>query len=284
MTVARDIFRETLDTFLDHVDFATLVKADPIVFPRRWPAGPDREVAALTAAALSYGRADLIARALGQLRARMGADPAAAAMSDSPAQARQRFDGFVYRVTRGVDLARLWIGCGELLRRHGSLGRAMAAMDRPETPDLRAAIAGFRAEIHRITEADFEPRRGFMHLLANPAGQSPLKRWCMFLRWMVRGPDAIDFGDWSALGTHRLTMPLDTHVHRLGLYLGLTARKGADWRTAVEITDGLRALDAADPLRYDFALAHMGISGQCPTRRVPAICRTCPIQRVCRLP
>lgn len=284
MTTGSDTFRDTLEGFLAQVDFATLVEADPIVFPRRWPAGPDREIAALAAAGLSYGRAELIARALNQLGDRIGPHPAAAAMSDTVEDARRRFDGFVYRVTRGVDLARLWVGCGALLREYGALGHAFAASDRPDTPDLRTAIAGFRTAIHDATMASFAPRRGFQHLLANPAGQSPLKRWCMFLRWMVRGPDDIDFGDWSTLGTHRLTMPLDTHVHRLGLYLGLTARKGANWRTAVEITDALRAIDPVDPLRFDFALAHMGISGQCPTHRVDSICSQCPIQRVCRLP
>jgi uncharacterized protein (TIGR02757 family) len=275
--------KETLDAFLAQVDFTTLVKSDPIVLPRRWPAGPDRELAALIAASLSYGRADLIARALREMVQRMGPTPAKSAMAETPTQARARFHGFVYRVTRGVDLARLWSGAGTLLRQYGTLGRAFGALDRTEETDLRMAIAGFRRAIHAATEADFVPRRGFLHLLANPAGQSALKRWCMFLRWMVRGPDAIDFGDWAPLGTHRLTMPLDTHVHRLGRYLGLTQRNGAQWRTAVEITDRLRILEPVDPLRYDFALAHMGISGQCPTHRVESICRTCPIQRVCRL-
>ena len=284
MKGARAALGAELNAFLAQVDFATLVQADPIAFPRRWPPGPDREVMALLAASLSYGRADLIARALADLSIRAGPTPAATAMAETPTRSRARFEGFVYRVTRGVDVARLWSGVGALLRGHGTLGRAFVALDRPAEPDLRAAIAGVRQAIHDATEDAFDRRRGFAHLLANPAGQSPLKRWCMFLRWMVRGPDQIDFGDWGRLGTHRLTVPLDTHVHRLGRYLGLTKRAQASWRTAVEITDGLRALDPVDPLRYDFALAHMGISGQCPTRRVASICRTCPIQRVCLLP
>jgi uncharacterized protein (TIGR02757 family) len=100
---------------------------------------------------------------------------------------------------------------------------------------------------------------------------------------MVRGSDAVDLGLWKALGTHRLTMPLDTHVHRISRYLGLTDRSQADWRTATQITTALRRFDPVDPLRYDFALAHLGISGACPTRRVPEICRTCPIEPICTL-
>ena len=106
----------------------------------------------------------------------------------------------------------------------------------------------------------------------------------MFLRWMVRGPDAVDFGHWSALGTHRLVMPLDTHVHRIGRYIGLTRRNQADWKTAVDITNALKQLDGVDPLRFDFALAHMGISGLCPSRRVESICKDCAIRNICTLP
>ena len=56
-----------------------------------------------------------------------------------------------------------------------------------------------------------------------------------------------------------------------------------DHRTAAEITAALSRLDPRDPLRYDFALAHMGISGLCPTRRVEEVCVECPIRSVCRL-
>ena len=51
-----------------------------------------------------------------------------------------------------------------------------------------------------------------------------------------------------------------------------------------DVTDALRRLDEGDPLRYDFALAHLGISGRCPRRREPAICAECPLERICRLP
>ena len=101
---------------------------------------------------------------------------------------------------------------------------------------------------------------------------------------MVRGPDAIDFGAWRGLGPHRLLIPVDTHIHRIARYLGLTERRQADARTAVEITTALRRLDPVDPVRFDFALAHMGISGRCPAHPVAEICATCPIERVCRLP
>jgi uncharacterized protein (TIGR02757 family) len=54
---------------------------------------------------------------------------------------------------------------------------------------------------------------------------------------------------------------LDVHVGRIARNLGLTTRKTDDWKTAEEITDRLRMFDPEDPVKYDFALSHMGISG-----------------------
>ncbi|MCA9546995.1 MAG: TIGR02757 family protein [Myxococcales bacterium] len=272
----------TLDAFLAGADVAAHRDRDPIAWPWKYPDPQDREVVALFAASLAYGRADLIARALADATARMGPAPAAAAQADSLAAARARFDGFVYRLTRGDDLARLWLGIGHALRAHGTLGAAFLAGD-PGGDDLRGALINFRALLRAPTDGHLPERKAFRHLLPDPAGASACKRWHMFLRWMVRGPDAVDFGLWCAVGPHRLTMPLDTHIHRIGRYLGLTQRPQADHRTAAEITAALRRLDPADPLRYDFALAHLGISGACPTRRVDTVCATCPIHTICRL-
>jgi endonuclease III len=77
-------------------------------------------------------------------------------------------------------------------------------------------------------------------------------------------------------------MPIDTHVFRVARFVGLTERRTADWRTAVEVTEGLRRFDAADPVRFDFALAHLGISGACRGFRDAEVCPGCPLDAVCR--
>jgi hypothetical protein len=51
---------------------------------------------------------------------------------------------------------------------------------------------------------------------------------------------------------------------------------------ARDITDSLRRLDAADPLRYDFGLSHLGILGDCPGVRKRSTCGECPLFSVCR--
>jgi endonuclease III len=99
---------------------------------------------------------------------------------------------------------------------------------------------------------------------------------------MVRGPDAVDLGAWSGLVPRSaLVVPLDTHVHRVSRCLGLTLRRDASWRTAEEITAALRRIDPEDPVRYDFALCHLGMSGDCPARRDPLRCAACPLAPAC---
>ncbi|MCA2978763.1 MAG: DUF2400 family protein, partial [Myxococcaceae bacterium] len=96
-------------------------------------------------------------------------------------------------------------------------------------------------------------------------------------------PDAIDFGLWSRVSAAELVIPLDTHVARLGAWLGLTARRTQGWAMAEEITASLRRLDADDPVRYDFALCHYGMSGACPPRPEPSNCARCPLREACRV-
>jgi uncharacterized protein (TIGR02757 family) len=49
------------------------------------------------------------------------------------------------------------------------------------------------------------------------------------------------------------------HVDRVARRLKLIKRKQTDWQTALELTARLRALDPADPVKYDFALFGLGI-------------------------
>ena len=253
-----------LKSHLDHLLITApthrWVDNDPIRFPRRVADTQDREVVAIYAALMAYGRVGSIAKAIENVQARMGAHPAEACATDSEDEARRRFEGFVYRVTRGVDLARLWLGLGHLIRTHGSILSALTTFDDPMSSDFRAMLKGLRTAVTRQTSS-FEERRGFRHFMPDPYGGSAIKRYNMLLRWMIRGPDTIDIGDWSILGTERLMLPLDTHVHQIATTLGLTKRAQAGWQTTVEITSILRRLCPNDPTRYDFALAHLGISG-----------------------
>ncbi len=290
-----------LDATLDR---AARLAADPVELPRRYTSPADQEVAGLLAACLAYGRADhfkpILTRLLDQLggspaaavdaiAAALGAQPATSVGGPEQAALLARFSWFRYRFNRPADLAALLAAIGHQRAAHGSLGARFAALFAGAGGGpgaLRPALAAFAAELRAAppVAALLEGRgpRGLRHLLPDAAGPGAAKRWNLYLRWMVRGPDAVDLGAWPGLPRAALLMPLDTHIQRVARRLGLTHRSAAGWRTAEEITAALRLVDPADPVRYDFALCHLGMSGACPPRLTPAACAACPLVSACR--
>ncbi|WP_242394667.1 TIGR02757 family protein [Anaeromyxobacter oryzisoli] len=280
--------RPLLDRLDAAVDRAARVSADPVEFPRAFPDPDDAEVAALVAVSLAYGRADVFKPVVARVLAAMSPSPARFVEVFARAPAPGAFEGVVYRFNRPPDLAALAAGAGAMRLRHGGLGARFTALFREAgggPAALRPALAAFAAELRdapvaRGLLAGRGPR-GLRHLLPDPAGPGASKRWNLYLRWMIRGPDAVDLGLWRGVPASALVVPLDTHVHRVARALGLTARRDASWRTAEEITAALRRVDPEDPVRYDFALCHLGMSGACPARRDRARCAACVLAPAC---
>jgi uncharacterized protein (TIGR02757 family) len=270
------------------LDRAARVAADPVEFPRRYRAPDDVEVAGLVSAALAYGRADVFKPVLARVLQVMGPSPARFVERFARAPDARAFDGVVYRFNRPADLAALAAGVGEVRLRHGFLGARFAELFREAGGDagaLRPALARFAGELRDAPQVDAllvgRGRRGLWHLLPDAAGPGASKRWNLYLRWMIRGPDAVDLGVWRGVPASALVIPLDTHVHRVARALGLTARRDASWRTAEEITASLRRIDPDDPVRFDFALCHLGMSGACPARRDRRKCEVCVLGEAC---
>jgi uncharacterized protein (TIGR02757 family) len=84
----------------------------------------------------------------------------------------------------------------------------------------------------------------------------------MYLRWFVRHDErGVDFGLWRKIPMSALYLPLDIHTGRMGRQLGLLKRRQDDWKAVEEITSMLRTLCPEDPVRYDYSLFGLGISG-----------------------
>lgn len=275
-------------SLLEHTDAAARVRGDPVELPHRYVDPLDVEVAALLSAALAYGRVELFKPRLTALLDRLGPHPGRAARDLGPRELLERTSGFSYRMTSDRDVACLLFGAGAVARASGTLGAAFVGhYRRLGEHSVRGALAAF---VDQLLAPDFRPltgartrtpSHGLKHLLPHPGRGSACKRLNLFLRWMIRPDDCVDFGLWDVPAS-ALVVPLDTHVHRIGGFIGLTRRKDLSWRTAEEITSRLRALDAKDPVRFDFALSHLGISGSCPSRRDDRLCRGCPLRPVCR--
>ncbi|MBL1243869.1 MAG: TIGR02757 family protein [Sulfurimonas sp.] len=122
-------------------------------------------------------------------------------------------------------------------------------------------IDGINACIAKILSLNTHKTQGYNFLVGKVTtktkGAGALKRWMMYLRWMVRD-DNIDMGLWSGVDRADLIMPLDTHTFKVGNTLGLLKRKTYDLEAAIELTKKLKSFDKNDPLKYDFALYRLG--------------------------
>jgi uncharacterized protein (TIGR02757 family) len=99
---------------------------------------------------------------------------------------------------------------------------------------------------------------GIKFMFPRPELGSACKRMNLFLRWMVR-KDELDFGIWNEIPSDKLVIPVDTHIARICQLLKLTKRKNVSWKMAEEITENLKRFDPADPVKYDFAICHIGM-------------------------
>jgi uncharacterized protein (TIGR02757 family) len=215
----------------------------------------------------------------------MGPSPAEFCRSLPDSRDWAGLEDLVYRFNRGADLGCLLWACGEAQRERGSLGALFEDGLREGDGTLRDGLERFtgwlRGRDFAAVRRQLGRPRALEHLLPAPSTGGACKRLNLFLRWMVRGrTGGVDFGVWH-LPASMLVIPLDTHIARMARNLGLTARRDLSWRTAEEITASLRLLDPADPIKYDFALCHFGMSGACPPTRTAARCVRCELRPGC---
>jgi uncharacterized protein (TIGR02757 family) len=233
----------------------------------------------LVAALIAFGNVKTIRAKLDDLAARIGPSPTHAA--DDEQALKKALKSWKHRVFRGDDIARLLIGARRVQRGSGSLGQRFAAELECASGDVREALAAFCDAIRVEGRLYSKTRRGPAHLLPDSRRSSGSKRLFLYLRWMIRPADGIDLGLWP-IDPSVLLCPVDTHIHKLSRNLGFTRRRDMSWKTTEEITAGLARYDAGDPIKYDFALCHLGMLQRCPSRRDPKRCEGCGIKDVCR--
>jgi len=262
-----------LEGFLTRQDRARALASDPLSLVRRYVGKDDREVAGLIVSSIAFGRVASIRAKAGDALQRLGPSPAATVDALTSGKARTLLKGWRHRMAGPEHLAALLLGIARMRRIHGSLGTAfLSAYTRHG--DLRRALGDFVAGIGPVGG----------NLLADPRRGGACKRLNLYLRWMIRPDDGVDLGVWKGIPPSALVMPLDTHIHRVGRYVGLTRLKTPRWETATSITASLARMAPGDPLRYDFALCHLGISGECRGKRVDEVCARCDLREICRLP
>ena len=273
------LLKTRLDALCACYDTAGALDLDPLSVALAYADPLDREVAAFAAAHLAYGRVAPMLRAVRAGLSPLGPRPAAwlrgHAGPEANRELRQALTNWTWRFHTGDDLA-AWLLAWRRLDQESGAGLEAHLLPRADE-DADAALS----RVVQRLRADLPATYGLRFSLPDPLEGAACKRWRMFLRWMAR-TGWPDLGLWTRYPVEQLVIPLDTHVARVSRYIGLSGRATPDGRMAREITEALRRLDPGDPLRYDFALSHLGILGDCPGVRRKATCAACPLYPVCR--
>ena len=267
-----------LNRFYREYPFSERLLHDPIEIPHRYTDPRDREIAGFLAASFAYGKVGLFKPVIERILSVMGRSPYGFLLHFSPVRHARLFHGIRYRFNRNEDILCLLFLLHRLFKKGGSIEGIFMKHYHTADDNIGNGLAGLVDEFLKIDTTKIYGRNikpsGLMQFFPSPAKGSTCKRPNLFLRWMVRDKD-IDLGIWKGIPKNRLVIPLDTHIMKISQCLGFTERKAQDWKTAVEITDALKKFDPDDPLKYDFALCHQGISGLCKGRGSKTACPDC---------
>lgn len=205
------------------------------------------EIVGLVASSLAYGRVAQILKSVQAVLNVLTDHPHEYLQQASPRAIRKSVKGFKHRFTTDADMADLLVGIKSVLKEYGSLNDCFLSGLNKKDENILTALSAF-----------VDTFGGGSYLLPHPDGGSACKRLNLFLRWMVR-KDAVDPGAWSGVAKRQLIVPLDVHMGRIGRDFGMTARKTAGMKMALEITACFREISKSDPVKYDFALTRFGI-------------------------
>lgn len=262
-----------LDEKVDFFNRLAFIQNDPICIPHRFSKKQDIEIAGFFAAIFAWGIRKTIINKSTDLLNRMDNCPHDFILNHSDKDLKGLL-GFKHRTFNDIDLLFLVNVFKQHYKKYDSLEDAFFLSN--VTLSLSKGSMGLRQALpdkNKIQEQRLENfynyifshdhlRRSEKHI-STPAKNSACKRINMYLRWMVRQDNqGVDFGIWTRLNPRDLMIPLDVHVCRVAHELGLMDNQKSNWKETVMLTEKLRQYDAADPVKYDFALFGMGVAGK----------------------
>ena len=247
--------RDMLEALHDRYNNEAFIERDPISVPHSFTNPIDREIAGFLAATIAWGNRQAIVKSAHRMMRYMDNAPEEFVRNATEGD-MEYLSSYVHRTFNGTDLKDFVRGLRHILNEWGSVGNYFETRY-AEHGDLRPVLSDFRRDFFAIDHDKHSEK----HLSSIDKGAA-CKRLCMYLRWFVRHDDrGVDFGLWRRIPMSALYMPLDIHTGRMGRNLGLLSRKQSDWKAVEELTASLRELSADDPVRYDYSLFGLGITG-----------------------
>lgn len=240
---------DNLKRWAEQYETAEFIQSDPVQIPHRYDSRVNIEISAFVTAWIAWGsRKQIIQKA---------------DFID-----REIFKGAPYHYIVGTDTQGT---APEWKQYKGSKENFYRTFTYADFHDLCARLFDVYSKFENMEKAlqaqpGGRPLEQLQRLFGDVKGvpdmetKSGCKRLCMFLRWMCRHGSPVDFGLWTICDPRNLIIPLDTHVHKQALRLGLVKRRMPDLRTAIEITDRFAEIFPDDPTKGDFALFGYGVN------------------------
>lgn len=241
---------DNLKRWAEQYETAEFIQSDPVQFPHRYDSRVNIEISAFVTAWIAWGsRKQIIQKADFIDREIFKGAPYHYIMGTDYGYKKQDWNQYkgdktnFYRTFTYADFHDL---CARLFEVYTSAESMEAALLKSDKKPLEALQSLF-GDVKGIPDMETK---------------SVCKRLCMFLRWMCRPNSPVDFGLWTICDPRNLIIPLDTHVHKQALRLGLVTRRTPDLQTAIEITDRFAEIFPDDPTKGDFALFGYGVNNK----------------------
>lgn len=259
--------KQKLDSHYKAFDKSQLMP-DPLQFPHLFEDEKDIEVMAFIASVFAYGNMKQIINSLNKLLIVCNNKPYDFIKNYSVKESHLT-NSFIHRFYSSKDINQLFHLLNIAFQEFDSLKSLFTSGYNPKDENLKNTITKFNEYFLDKAQKEFGTlssrasfgsalTRGIVFMFPLPGKGSACKRMNLFLRWMVRKDD-LDFGLWGEIPTSKLIIPVDTHVARICQQLKLTKRKNVSWKMAEEITNNLKKFDPVDPVKYDFAICHIGM-------------------------
>jgi uncharacterized protein (TIGR02757 family) len=240
-----------LDKKVDEFNQPSFINNDPISIPHLFTKKQDIEIAGFFASIFAWGNRATIINKSKELMQLMDMAPHQFILSHTKKDIEKLFS-FKHRTFNTSDLLYFI----EFLKHHYSTNDSLETAFTNHGNSIKEMLSGFHDYFFSLEDV---PARTKKHI-ATPSKKSNCKRLNMFLRWMVRNDNkGVDFGIWKNIQPSQLICPVDVHVARVALRLGLLENNKIDWKTAINLTDQLKKFDSEDPVKYDFALFGVGV-------------------------
>ena len=252
--------KQTLDYHYKAFD-KSQISPDPLQFLHLFTKEEDIEVMGFIASIFAYGNVKQIINTLDKILIISDSKPYDFVMNFDKTQNKIKLKGLKHRFYTDEDIQNLFFSLNNIYKQKGFLKNLFIENFDAKGQNIKNGLSifsqNFIYEIKKRTKVK-KVSAGVRFMFPFPELGSACKRMNLFLRWMVRKDD-LDFGLWNEISPDKLVIPVDTHIARICKKLKLTKYKNVSWKMAEEITENLKKFDPVDPVKYDFAICHIGM-------------------------